>query len=183
MSALGFFINLTLPTALWPWGRNENQEYFLGGKGGRCVGLTNLPHLCADCLEILGALTSWSPYGPVEACNSIEFTNVVLLVVALFSQSDTYSLSGPNIRYISAFCFQSPPSTPNSTPPSPVWWISTKFWMICLLYFFYKLWLCRIFSLMDTIVCLIFAGQLTRPSSLWASNSLSKCFCQWLYHK
>jgi len=23
--------------------RNEYQEYFLGGKGGRCVGLTNLP--------------------------------------------------------------------------------------------------------------------------------------------
>ena len=32
--------------------RNENQEYFLGGKGGRCVGLTNLPPSCADCLEI-----------------------------------------------------------------------------------------------------------------------------------
>ena len=23
--------------------RNEHQEYFLGGKGGRCVGLTTLP--------------------------------------------------------------------------------------------------------------------------------------------
>jgi hypothetical protein len=30
---------------------NENQEYFLGSKGGRCVGMT-LPSLCADCLEI-----------------------------------------------------------------------------------------------------------------------------------
>jgi len=35
--------------------RNEYQEYFLGGKGGRCVGLTNLPHSSADCLEI------WEP--------------------------------------------------------------------------------------------------------------------------
>ena len=35
--------------------RNENQEYFLGDKGGRCVGLTNLPPSCADCLEI------WEP--------------------------------------------------------------------------------------------------------------------------
>jgi len=34
--------------------RNEYQEYFLGGKGGRCVGLT-LPPSCADCLEI------WEP--------------------------------------------------------------------------------------------------------------------------
>jgi hypothetical protein len=38
--------------------RNEYQEYFLGGKGGRCVGLTTLPHSCADCLEIWGASTS-----------------------------------------------------------------------------------------------------------------------------
>ena len=32
--------------------RNEYQEYFLGGKGGQGVGLTTLPHSCADCLEI-----------------------------------------------------------------------------------------------------------------------------------
>jgi len=28
------------------------------GKGGRCVGLTTLPPLCADCLEI------WEPHPP-----------------------------------------------------------------------------------------------------------------------
>jgi hypothetical protein len=28
----------------------EYQEYFLGSKGGRCVGLTTLPPSCADCL-------------------------------------------------------------------------------------------------------------------------------------
>ena len=32
--------------------RNEYQEYFQGSKGGRCVGLTTLPPLGADCLEI-----------------------------------------------------------------------------------------------------------------------------------
>jgi len=44
--------------------RNEYQEYFLGGKGGRCVGLTNLPPSCADCLEI------WEPQPPgtLRAC-------------------------------------------------------------------------------------------------------------------
>jgi hypothetical protein len=31
--------------------RNEYQEYFLGGKGGRCVGLSLLPSR-VDCLEI-----------------------------------------------------------------------------------------------------------------------------------
>ena len=38
--------------------RNEYQEYFLGGEGGRCVGLTNLPPSCVDCLEI------WEPQPP-----------------------------------------------------------------------------------------------------------------------
>jgi len=37
---------------------NEYQEYFLGGKGGRCGGLTTLSPSCADCLEI------WEPQPP-----------------------------------------------------------------------------------------------------------------------
>jgi hypothetical protein len=32
--------------------RNEFQECFLESKGARCKGLTNLPHFCADFLEI-----------------------------------------------------------------------------------------------------------------------------------
>ena len=44
------------PTApLRATNRNEYQEYFLGGKGGRCVGLTTLPPSSADCFEI------WEP--------------------------------------------------------------------------------------------------------------------------
>jgi hypothetical protein len=31
---------------------NEYQEYFLGSKGGRCIGLTTLPLSCADCRGI-----------------------------------------------------------------------------------------------------------------------------------
>ena len=44
--------------------RNECQEYFLGGKGGRCIGLTTLPPSWADCLEI------WEPQTPgiLRAC-------------------------------------------------------------------------------------------------------------------
>ena len=50
--------------------RNEYQGYFMGGKGGRCVRLTSLPPLCADCLEI------WEPQPPgtlgsVQTCNGI----------------------------------------------------------------------------------------------------------------
>jgi len=39
----------------------------MGDKGGRSVGLTTVPPLCASCLEILGASTSWSP--ECLACN------------------------------------------------------------------------------------------------------------------
>jgi len=44
--------------------RKEYQEYFLGGKGGLCVGLTNLPPSCADCLEIW----EFQPPGTLRAC-------------------------------------------------------------------------------------------------------------------
>jgi hypothetical protein len=44
--------------------RTEYQEYFLGGKGCRCLGLTTLSPSCADCLEI------WEPQPPgtLRAC-------------------------------------------------------------------------------------------------------------------
>ena len=35
-----------------PLNRNEQQENFLGGKGGLCVGLTTLSPSCAECHEI-----------------------------------------------------------------------------------------------------------------------------------
>jgi hypothetical protein len=34
------------------YNRNEYYEYFLGDKGGLCLGLTTLPPSCADYLEI-----------------------------------------------------------------------------------------------------------------------------------
>jgi len=44
--------------------RNEYQEYFLGGKGGRCLGLTTLLPSCVDCLEM------WEPqtFGNLRVC-------------------------------------------------------------------------------------------------------------------
>jgi hypothetical protein len=43
--------------------RNKYQGYLMGGKVGRCLGLTTLPSACPDGLEILGSSTSWSPQG------------------------------------------------------------------------------------------------------------------------
>jgi hypothetical protein len=69
MVSLEFFIDIILSVSLWPWGdsacnTNEYQEYFLGDKGGRCLGLTSLPPLCADYLKI------WEPQTPgnLRAC-------------------------------------------------------------------------------------------------------------------
>jgi hypothetical protein len=44
--------------------RNECLGYFLGRKGGRCVGLTTLPLSCDDCLEIREP----KPPGTLRAC-------------------------------------------------------------------------------------------------------------------
>ena len=69
-------------TSFWPHyvpgvdsasNRNEYQEYFLGGKVGRCVGLTTLPPSCADCLEIWGP----QPPGTLRVCPGIAFPYLV----------------------------------------------------------------------------------------------------------
>ena len=61
--------------ALWSWSRstqplnrNENQEYFLGGKARRCVKLTTLPPSCAVVMKS-GNLNFLEPSGPLQACN------------------------------------------------------------------------------------------------------------------
>jgi hypothetical protein len=63
-----YFYYLILRAELWPWGwlssyRNEYQGYLPGGKGGRYVGLTTLPHSYADYVGILEASNSWSTKG------------------------------------------------------------------------------------------------------------------------
>ena len=44
--------------------KNEYQEYFLVGKGGRCLRLINLQPSCADCLQIWELQTP----GTLRAC-------------------------------------------------------------------------------------------------------------------
>ena len=56
--------------------RNEYQEYFLGGKGGRCVGLTTSPPSCAYCHE------KWKlqPPGILKACPGLH-KNCFLIIL------------------------------------------------------------------------------------------------------
>jgi hypothetical protein len=48
-------------------GMGSTQPLTEMSKGGRFVGLTTLPPSCGDCLEILGASTSWPVQGQVIA--------------------------------------------------------------------------------------------------------------------
>jgi len=57
--------------------RNEYQAYFLGGKGGRCVGLTTLPSSCAIVMKS-GNLSLLETSGPVQACNGIALHFTVI---------------------------------------------------------------------------------------------------------
>ena len=50
--------------------RNGYQKYFLGGKGGRYVGLTTFPLSCVSCLET-GNLKLLELSGPVQVCNGV----------------------------------------------------------------------------------------------------------------
>jgi len=57
MVSLEFSVDTILLAALWLWddsvsNRNEYKEYFFGGKGGRCVGLTTFPPSYAKHLEM-----------------------------------------------------------------------------------------------------------------------------------
>ena len=65
--------------------RNECQQYFLGGKDGRCVGLITLSSKS-------GSLDLLEPSGPVKACTEITYIQEVtkdptLLTAAVPSQA------------------------------------------------------------------------------------------------
>jgi hypothetical protein len=69
MVAMEFFIDIILPPPHYgprvdlASNRNEYQKYLLGGKDGRCVGLTTLPPSCGKLSWNLGTSTFWNPQG------------------------------------------------------------------------------------------------------------------------
>jgi len=68
--------------------RNEYQEYFLGGKGGRCVRLTNLPTSCAVVMKS-GNLNFLEHSEPLQACNGTDLPLPLLRTVQIYSSSST----------------------------------------------------------------------------------------------
>ena len=74
---IGIFHYLILPAFDSASNRNEHQEYFLEGKGGRSVRLTTLPPLCADWKS--GSLNLLEPSGPAQAYAGIALPFTVLL--------------------------------------------------------------------------------------------------------
>ena len=56
--------------------RNDYQEHFSWGKGGRCVRLTTLPPSCAVVMKS-GNLNFLEPSGPLQACNGTALPSVL----------------------------------------------------------------------------------------------------------
>ena len=65
--------------------RNEYQEYFVGGKGGRCVRLTALPPSCAVVTKS-GNLNFLEPSGPFQTCNGTDLPLPLLLLGTAVAQ-------------------------------------------------------------------------------------------------
>ena len=95
-----FFIDIkSFRSHYGPWvdsasNRNEYQGHFLGGKGGRCVGLTTLPPSCAVVTKSKN-LNFLEPTVPIQACNGTDlpffFVHLVYTVCAinLFKKNHT----------------------------------------------------------------------------------------------
>ena len=76
--------------------RNEYQEHFLVGKGGRCVRLTTLPPSCAVVMKS-GNPKLPEPCGPLQACNGtalpLSFTVMFIYSYFYVLLCSTYSVS------------------------------------------------------------------------------------------
>ena len=81
-SVTGIFIDKILPADPGinsASNRIEYQEYFVGGKSGRCIGLTTLPLSCANCFEICVLQTPEA----LRACTGIALLNLFISIIML----------------------------------------------------------------------------------------------------
>jgi hypothetical protein len=72
---------------------------FPGGKGGRCVRLTNVPLSCTDFLKS-GSLNLLEPLGPVKASNGIALNLPSLLIAVFFSQNKYQNFPNPYLFFV-----------------------------------------------------------------------------------
>jgi hypothetical protein len=86
--------------------RNECQEYFLRGKGGKCVGLKNQIHVLV--FMKCGCLILPKPSGSAQACTGIALTALSdLLYMKCFSTGRSqYDLVCPAMLQIPPFSIQ-----------------------------------------------------------------------------
>ena len=85
-----FSFDIILPAALWPPESTKPLTEMSTSKGGRCVGLKNLPPSCADVLKS-GSLNLLETSGPVQACIGIAVYFYEMLENV--SQRRTYSVT------------------------------------------------------------------------------------------
>ena len=102
MMSLEFFIDIMVSASK----RNEYQEFFLDGKGGRCLRLTN--HLHVQIALKHGSLNLLETSGPVQACNGIALplhTMHVLDEIWRFLKRNYRVFPSPLCREAPARCF------------------------------------------------------------------------------
>jgi len=77
--------------------RNEYQEYFLGHKGGRCVGLTTLTPSCLQTVLKSGSLIHLAPTGPVQAYTGIHLPSLNRFILRKTFPHEPECLLQPNL--------------------------------------------------------------------------------------
>jgi len=94
--------------------RNEYQEYFLGGKGGRCVRLTILPPSSAVFTKSVN-INFLEPSGPLQACNGTDLPFIELQNLSKFYSFQCTTQSTTHTVYIELFSAASSHAT-NAKP-------------------------------------------------------------------
>ena len=90
---MGFCIYLIFLAALWRWALTQPLAEMSTRDITWCVGLTTLPPLCGDRLEILGVSTPWSLKSLSQPVYGLLYPSLLTLFLAFFYPSYTEPVS------------------------------------------------------------------------------------------